>query len=205
MTAPGRADPPLASAGGAQTAQRLSFTLDGPLRKDKTSLALQLQSRNATDVYAVTALSPGAPATVHPTQQKLDLQGRVEHAWGKSQTARAEVQHNTFDRDGVGTGGLVLPERGYADDRAEDLLRLSNQGVTLGAWATDTRLQVRREGITWTPETRATAVDVLGAFSSGGATVTGRAAPGASRWDRTSHTPWAATPCARGSSTRGRS
>jgi hypothetical protein len=110
---------------------------------------------------------------VHPTQQKLDLQGRVEHAWGKSQTARAEVQHNTFDRDGVGTGGLVLPERGYADDRTEDLLRLSNQGITRGAWATDTRLQLRREEITWTPETRATAIDVLGAFSSGGATVTG--------------------------------
>ena len=167
------ADPPLASAGGAQSAQRFSFTLDGPLRKDRTSLALQLQARDATDVYAVTALSPDAPATVRPTQQKLDFQGRVEHAWGKSQTARAEVQHNTFDRDGVGTGGLVLPERGYADDRTEDLLRLSNQGVTRGAWATDTRVQLRREEIRWTPETRATAIDVLGAFSSGGATVTG--------------------------------
>jgi len=165
--------PPLASAGGAQTAHRVSLTLDGPLRKDKTSLSLQLQSRDATDVSAVTALSPGAPATVRPTQRKLDLQGRVEHAWGKTQTARAEVQHDTFDRDGVGTGGLVLPERGYADDRAEDLLRLSNTGVTLGFWATDTRLQLRREATTWTPRTDVPAVDVLGAFSSGGATLAG--------------------------------
>jgi TonB-dependent receptor-like protein/carboxypeptidase family protein len=165
--------PPLASAGGAQTAHRVSVTLDGPLRKDKTSLSLQLQSRDATDVSAVTALSPGAPATVRPTQRKLDLQGRVEHAWGKTQTARAEVQHDTFDRDGVGTGGLVLPERGYADDRAEDLLRLSNTGVTLGSWATDTRLQLRREATTWTPRTGGPAVDVLGAFSSGGATLAG--------------------------------
>jgi len=167
------APPPLASADGDQSAHRLSFTLDGPLRKDRTSLSLQIQSRDAADAAAVTALTPTAPATVRLTQQKLDLQGRIEHAWGKTQTARAEVQRNTFDRDGVGTGGLVLPERGYADDRAEDLLRLSNQGITLGAWATDTRLQVRREEITWTPETRAAAVDVLGAFSSGGATVTG--------------------------------
>jgi len=165
--------PPLASAGGAQTAHRVSLTLDGPLRKDKTSLSLQLQSRDATDVSAVTALSPGAPATVRPTQRKLDLQGRVEHAWGKTQTARAEVQRGTFDRDGVGTGGLVLPERGYADDRAEDLLRLSNTGVALGSWATDTRLQLRREATTWTPQTGGPAVDVLGAFSSGGATLAG--------------------------------
>ncbi|HEY8150798.1 MAG TPA: TonB-dependent receptor [Vicinamibacteria bacterium] len=165
--------PPLASAGGAQSAHRLSLTLDGPLRRDKTSLSLQLQSRDATDVSAVTALFPGAPAIVRPTQRKLDLQGRVEHAWGKTQTARAEIQHDTFDRDGMGTGGLSLPERGYADDRAEDLLRLSNAGVTFGSWTTDTRLQLRREDMTWTPRTRGAAVDVLGAFSSGGATLAG--------------------------------
>ena len=167
------APPPLASADGDQSAHRLSFTLDGPLRKDRTSLSLQIQSRDAADAAAVTALTPTAPATVRLTQQKLDLQGRIEHAWGKTQTARAEVQRNTFDRDGVGTGGLVLPERGYADDRTEDLLRLSNQGVAFGAWATDTRLQLRREGVTWTPVLRETALDVLGTFSSGGATLTG--------------------------------
>jgi hypothetical protein len=165
--------PPLASAGAAQSAHRLSLTLDGPLRKERTSLSLQLQSRDTSDVSAVTALFPGAPATVSLPQHKLDLQGRVEHAWGKTQTARAEVQHDTFDRDGVGAGGLALPERGYADDRAEDLIRLSNQGVTFGSWATDTRLQLRREGVTWTPETRGPAIDVLGAFSSGGATLAG--------------------------------
>jgi hypothetical protein len=166
--------PPLSSARGAESAHRLSLTLDGPLQKDKTSLSLQVQSRTSSDVSAVTALSPGAPATARPNQRKLDLQGGVEHAWGKTQTARAEVQHNTFDRDGVGTGGLALPERGYADDRAEDLLRLSNAGVTLGSWATDTRLQLRREGVTWTPRTTGAAIDVLGAFSSGGAPLAGR-------------------------------
>jgi hypothetical protein len=165
--------PPLSTARGAESAHRLSLTLDGPLRKGRTGLSLQLQSRASSDESAVTALSPGAPATVRPTQQKLDLQGRVEHAWGRTQTARVEVQHNTFDRDGLGTGGLSLPERGYAEDRTEDLLRLSNSGVALGSWATDTRLQLRREGLDWRPRTTGGAIDVLGAFSAGGASLAG--------------------------------
>ncbi len=171
--------PPLASTGSAQGAHRLSLTLDGPLRKEKTSLALQLQSRAITDAVAVTALVPGAPPIVRPTQAKLDLQGRLEHAWGRTQTARMEVQHNTYDRDLLGAGGLALPDRAYADDRVEDLLRLSNMGVTRGAWATDTRLQLRREGIDWTPRTSGPAVDVLGAFSAGGAPLDG----GRTSWD----------------------
>jgi hypothetical protein len=168
------ARPPLASARASEGAHRLSLTLEGPLRKDKTSLSLQFQSRAASDREAVTALSAGAPPTVSTTQDKLDLQARLEHAWGGAQTLRAEVQHDTFDRDGLGTGGLALPERAYAEDRAEDFFRLSNAGVVFGSWATDTRLQVRREAVTWTPRTNGPAIEVMGAFSSGGATLSGR-------------------------------
>ena len=165
--------PPLSSSRAAESAHRYSLTVDGPLRKEKTSLSLQLQSRASSDVSAVTALSPGAASTVRPTQHKLDLQGRVEHAWGRTQTTRAEVQHDTSDRGSLGAGGLALPERAYADDRTEDLLRLSNTGIAKGVWATDSRLQLRREDARWTPRTGGPAVDVLGAFSAGGAPLAG--------------------------------
>jgi Carboxypeptidase regulatory-like domain/TonB dependent receptor len=165
--------PPLAAASGAQSAHRLSLTVDGPLQEDKTSLSLQLQSREASDATAVTALFPGAPSTVRPTTDKLDLQARLEHAWGKTQTTRAEIQHNTYDRALLGAGGLALPERGYADDRGEDLFRLSNTGVVLGVWASDSRFQIRHAGVAWTPRTTGAAVDVLGAFSAGGSPLSG--------------------------------
>jgi hypothetical protein len=167
------ARPALASRGEAQGAHRLSLTLDGPLRREKTSLSLQLQARGSADAVAVTALAAGAPAAIRTSQDKLDLQARLEHGWGRAQTARAEVQRNTFDREGLGAGGLALPERGYAEDRTEDLVRLANSGIAFGAWATDSRLQVRREGVEWKPEAAGPAIDVLGAFQAGGAPVQG--------------------------------
>jgi hypothetical protein len=155
-------DPPLASAGGRRP-HTSAFTLDGPLRKDKTSLALQLQARNATDVYAVTALSPARPPPCIPPSRSSS-QGASSMRGARPD--RARVQHNTFDRDGVDRAASSLPSRA-ADDRTEDLLRLSTR-ASRGGLGHGTRLQLRREEITWTPETRATAIDVPA--RSGGAT-----------------------------------
>jgi outer membrane receptor protein involved in Fe transport len=103
---------------------------------------------------------------------RLELSASLEHAWG-THTLRAEYQHNGRDQDGLGAGGLDLPERGYRENRTERLFRLSATGMVAGRLANQARLQLRWEDFGWTPRSEAPAVQVSGAFTSGGAGLTG--------------------------------
>jgi hypothetical protein len=165
---------PLAGQHGPGDLRRLGLTLDGPLRKEKTSLSLSAEGRLTEDTRAVVATVPGSvvPPAIVRTVDRLELMGSVEHAWG-AQTLRAEFQNNARDQDGLGAGGLDLPERGYREDQTEWLFRLSGTGLLAGKLAHQARLQLRGQDVDWTPRTTAPAVQVSGSFTSGGAGVEG--------------------------------
>ena len=169
------ARPALSDRNGPQDYGRFAVSADGPLRANHTSLFVSLDGRRTTEARAVQAVLPGGPVAdpVKSPLDRLDLSARVEHLWG-AQTLRAEYQRNAVDQQGLGAGGLDLPERAFEQRRTENLLRLANSGVLGGKKLVgETRLQLRWEDVRLTPLTDAPTVQVMGAFTAGGAQSTG--------------------------------
>lgn len=165
---------PLSGQRGPGDLRRFGLTLDGPLQKNKTSLSLSAAGRHTEDPRAIVATLPGgaAPGISTRSLDRLELTGSLEHAWG-THTLRAEYQRNHRDQDGLGAGGLDLPQRGYREEQMEHLLRLSGTGVVAGRLANQARLQLRWHDVGWTPRSRAPTLQVAGAFHAGGAGLAG--------------------------------
>jgi hypothetical protein len=161
---------PLSGQPGPGSLQRFSLGLDGPLQRDRTSLSLSAEGRRTEDARAIVATLPAGAANAMTVQtlDRLDVTGGLEHAWG-TQTLRAEYQRNRRGEDGLGAGGLDLFERGYAQDRTEQLLRATATGLLAGRVAHQARLQLRWDALAFTPRSGAPAEQVAGAFTSGGA------------------------------------
>jgi hypothetical protein len=171
------ARPPLSDArADADFYGRATLSFDGPLVKDRTSLSLSLTARDTSESRAVRAQTAMGLVDdpFRPQTKRLDVQARVEHALGKTHTVRAELTSYGQRQEGLGVGGLVLPERGYTQDLDETRLRVSDVGLAWGKLATETRLELARTTTLYEPATLAPAIEVAGAFSAGGATVEGR-------------------------------
>jgi hypothetical protein len=165
---------PLSGQRGPGDLRRFGLTLDGPLQVGKTSLSVAVEGRHTEDPHAVVATLPdgGATGLAARSLDRLEVASSLEHGFG-THTLRAEYQRNGRDEDGLGSGGLDLPERGYREDRAEHLMRIADTGVIGGRVAHQARLQLRWQDIGWTPRSLEPAVQVAGAFHGGGAGVGG--------------------------------
>lgn len=168
------ATPPLAPGRPPDRYGRFGATFEGPLVAGKTSFSGSIDGRSVDGARTVSATLPTGPyaGLVDTTTDKLDVQGRVEHALGASHTLRAEFQRVQNDQDGLG-GGLDLDERAFAQDQTDHIFRLSDTGALGRKGATETRFELRRSETAWTPRTVGPAVNVLGAFSAGGAVLQG--------------------------------
>jgi hypothetical protein len=147
------------------------FTLDGPLWRNRTSLALSVNGVSAYDSQTIVAELPTGSHhdVVRRPSDRASLSARVEHALSKTHALKVEIQRNTNDAGLLGVGGIDLADRAYARGIRERVLRLSESG-SLGR----RMLNEARLGVTWlevetTPASRAPAIVVQGAFASGGA------------------------------------
>jgi hypothetical protein len=169
------ARPPLAPEGAADDYHRYGFTLEGPLWSQRTSLSLSLDGRLTDGERTVFAALPtGTLSGLEPTtSDKLEVQARVEHALTSSHTLRAEYQRLGHRQDGLAASGADLPERAWAQDDVDHIVRLSEMGPIGTRVASETLLELRRSEAVFTPRSVAPAVQVLGAFAAGGAQVEG--------------------------------
>ena len=112
-----------------------------------------------------------AAAPVRRPSDRINFNGRLDHALNKSHTLRANLQQNGNDQRNLGVGGFDLPDRAYSrDDATTRMLRLSESGP----WS---RRRVRRDrgcrSAARRPRRRPTleapTVRVLDAFTAGGA------------------------------------
>ncbi|HET8645199.1 MAG TPA: TonB-dependent receptor, partial [Vicinamibacteria bacterium] len=169
------ARPPLAPAAAADTYHRYGFTLEGPLWSQRTSLSLSVDGRLTDGERTVFAATPtGTLSALDPTTaDKFDVQARVEHALSAAHTLRAEYQRLGHRQEGLASSGLDLPERAYAQDEVDHYLRLSETGALGARVAAETLFELRLSETTFDPRSADPAVQVLGAFSAGGAQLEG--------------------------------
>ena len=166
---------PFAPEKGDEQHGRYGFTLNGPLWKQHTSLALSADGVDAFDTATIVAALPGGyfADSVRKPNDALNLSARLEHALTKAQMLRAEVQRNRTTRQNLGVGDFDLPERGYSQARAENVLRASIAGALSKAVYNELRVQWRSDDVAYTAASAAPAVLVLNAFNTGGAQLAG--------------------------------
>ncbi|MBW8865961.1 MAG: TonB-dependent receptor [Acidobacteria bacterium] len=166
---------PFAPEKGDEQHGRYGFALNGPLWKQHTSLALSADGVDAFDTKTIVAALPGGyfADSVRKPNDALNLSARLEHALTKSHMLRAELQRNRTTLENLGVGDFDLPERGYSQARAENVLRASIAGAVRKAIYNELRVQWRSEEVAFAPASIAPAVLVLNAFDTGGAQLAG--------------------------------
>ncbi|MBA3767418.1 MAG: TonB-dependent receptor, partial [Acidobacteria bacterium] len=165
------ARPVFAPRRGPEQLRRLNFTLDGPLWKNHTSLFLSADATSNYDSKTVVAALPEGrfdDVTLRPAR-RLNLSARVEHLLDKTHALRFEYQRNAGRQDNLGVGDFDLPDRAYTLDQSEHILRLSESGVFAKRFLNEVRAQVRLTERETLALSDAPAIQVLNAFTRGGA------------------------------------
>jgi Carboxypeptidase regulatory-like domain len=156
---------------GPEQTQQYNFSLNGTLIKNRTSFSLVAGGASLYDSANVYAALPNGTraAPIRRPTDRINFNGRLDHALTKSHTLRASFQQNYDDLRNLGVGNFDLPGRAYSRTTSDSLLRLSESGPLGRKWFGESRLQLRWRSIDATSLTEAPTVKVLDAFSSGGA------------------------------------
>ena len=160
---------------GDERTERYGFSLSGPLKARRTSLALTVDGVDAFDSKTIVAALPSGyfADSIRAPNDTMNLSARVEHGLSRGQVMRVEAQRNRAFATGLGVGDFDLAERGYSQTRTENVFRLSTSGSIRTSLYNEFRFQVRGQDTTLAPASGAPAVLVMNAFSSGGAQVAG--------------------------------
>jgi hypothetical protein len=160
---------------GDERHDRYGLSLNGPLWRRHTSLALSADRVDAFDTKTIVAALPSGffADSIRKPNDALNLSARVEHMLGKSQLLHAELQRNHTAAGNLGVGDFDLPERGYDQRRDERVFRMSAAGSIHKSLFNELRFEWRSEETRFDAASNAPAVLVLNAFNAGGAQIGG--------------------------------
>jgi len=156
---------------GPEQYRRFGLSLDGPLIAKRTSLFLTSEGSLSFDSKTIVAAVPGRAVqalALAPTRL-LNLSARIEHVLTKYHTLRAEYQRNAQAQNNLGVGNFDLPERAFSSHQVENLFRVSDTGPFSRRFVNEVRFQIRWNDIDLQPANFDPAIQVLNAFTTGGA------------------------------------
>jgi len=169
---------PLADSKPPAGTTTAGFTLDGPVIRDRVSFALSgrfvARSDTATLQAVVADGSPYTrslrqPGSTWVTDSRLSTRLPADH------TLRAALSIERRRNERLGVGDYNLEERAFDTDAFDTVVRIASGGPWGGRRYVESRMQLRWGGTRNTSATEAPAMQVLGAFTSGGAQVSGGA------------------------------
>ena len=160
---------------GDERTGRYGASLNGPLWKQHTSLAISVDGVDAYDTRTIVAALPSGyfADSVRKPNDNVNATLRLEHMLTGAQMLRVEAQRTHTTAGNLGVGDFDLPERAYTQAQRQDLFRASISGSIRKAWFNDFHVQWRGDDTRLTPFSTAPAVLVLNAFDSGGAQLDG--------------------------------
>ena len=151
------------------------FSAAGPIARLHTSVSLDADVRRRDEMAPLVAITPAGlvrnEARARDDSHSFEL--RTTHTVGKG-VLRNRLEWERGDQTGAGLGDIDLPERAFTA-REQELALRSNLTNQLGRGVRqDVRLSLQWASERQQAITEAVALDVLGAFRSGGAQVTGQ-------------------------------
>jgi len=156
---------------GPEQTQQYGFNLSGTLLKERTSFSLAGGGTTLFDsAYVFAALPDGTRAApVRRPADRMNVNGRLDHALSKTHSLRASYQQNDNEQHALGVGNFDLADRGFSRTSSDALFRLSESGPWAKRWFGETRLQLHWATNDSVSTLEAPTVRVLDAFTSGGA------------------------------------
>src|SRR5579862_1994149 len=153
-----------------------SGNIGGPLGK-KASFFFNLERRNINDLAAVNAITldptdvtrtiPFTDAVPNP-RTRTNLSPRIDYQVSKNNTLTARYQYYRDSQTNDGIGQFNLAPQGYDSQSTEHTLQISDTQVFGSKIVNETRFQYLRERDSQLPVATTPAVNVLGAFTTGG-------------------------------------
>jgi len=156
---------------GAEQTQQYTFNLSGTLKEQRASFSLSAAGASLYDsanLFAQTGAGMRTDSIRRPSD-KINFNGRIDHALNFSHTLRANLQQNSNENHNLGVGGYELDDRAYTRATDETIARFSETGPWSRNVFAESRLQVRRQANESLPAVEAPTIRVLDAFTTGGA------------------------------------
>ncbi len=153
-----------------------NFSLSGTITPNKTSFSLSAGGTSQTLASNVFATLPDRSTFAGSYQQPLDrwnVSARIDHAFKKDHALRLSFDRTSSTQRNLGVGDVNLIERGYSSSASTNMIRLSENGPLGRRFFTESRLQVRWTDTSYASNNEAVALQVNGAFGSGGAQMRG--------------------------------
>ncbi len=169
---------PFSNSKAAIGKQRYGFELTGPVRKQGSDFALDLEHRiidNFGVVNAITLDTLGNQVNTIanvPTPQSLWIgEARLDWQLGARNTFIATYSANVNSLQNVGVGGTSLAATGYDSGQYEHVLRFTDITTANVHLMHEARVSLKWDGEDDLPNSIAPQVQVAGAFTGGGATI----------------------------------
>jgi Carboxypeptidase regulatory-like domain len=166
---------PIAPVKGDEAQQRLGISFDGPLKKDRTSIAFNTDGLTSYDSGTILAATPeGTLSDVfRRPMDRVNFSARLEHALTPAHALKAEFQRGTIEQENLGVGNYDLPSRAYSTEQWYHVFRVSESGPIGKRGFSELRFQAIERSTSSTPFTTSPTVQVLNAFTDGSAQVGG--------------------------------
>ena len=157
--------------------RRYGFQLGGPIIRSLVGFFADFERRSINESAVVNALTlddnfqPLSFAANVPIPKRLNIgSARVDWQINPANTLMVRFDLNDNGLTNLGVGGFNLPERGFDADVSEKSVRFSETSILSTSIVNELRLGLTLQTITHRPVSNETAINVLGAFISGGAT-----------------------------------
>jgi hypothetical protein len=140
----------------------------GPINK-KASFFVDVQRRDIDEIAVVNAPTLDLNESVSNPRTRTNIGPRIDYQITSNNTLTARYQYyrDTWENDGV--GGTVLPEAGYNTTSTEHTIQITDTQVLSTKAINETHFQYLRDYSGQTPLSTAVGINVLGAFTRGGA------------------------------------
>ncbi len=156
---------------GPEQTQQYAFNLSGTLLKERTSFSLSAGGASLYDSASILAAVPSGTvnSNIRRPSDRLNVTARVDQTLSKGHTLRASFQDNQNDQQNLGVGGFNLAERAYSRTSNDRLFRIAESGSLRRNVFAETRVQLHWTTTDMTSSSELPTVQVLDAFTAGGA------------------------------------
>ena len=142
--------------------------IGGPINK-KSSFFFNVQRRNIDEIAVVNAPALGLNESIGNPRTRTNIGPRFDYQVTPSNTLTARYQYYRDTQQNAGVGGFVLPEAGYDTLSTEHTVQISDTQVLGAKVVNETRFQYLHDNSSQNPLSTAVGINVLGAFTGGGA------------------------------------
>lgn len=168
---------PFTSIKAPYQSKHFTGDLGGPLSK-RASFFLNFEGRWATDNEVVDAtildpslhITPLTQAELMPDREH-SAGGRIDYKLNEKHNLTGRYQWDHSQEQNAGVGGFALPSRAYATSNTAHTFQLTENAILSSTALNQTRFQFVRTTLTQQATSFAPTIQVLDAFTSGGAQV----------------------------------